>query len=209
PPRQRAVLLLCDVLGWSAPETARLLDASVASVNSGLQRARQTLGRRFPSGRPPALPAPDDRQRALLERYVRAWESVDLDGFVALLKEDATLNMPPMREWYRGRAAMRAFFAWAWPAAGGGPFRLVATGANRQPAFALYRPGAAGYEPHGIWVLALHDDAIASVTGFFDPRLFAAFGLPAALPVEIATPSASRCRRYPLHRLLPCRSPAR
>src|SRR5262249_17199471 len=153
--------------------------------------------------------APDDRQRALLERYVRAWESIDLDGFVALLKEDATLNMPPMREWYRGRAAMCAFFAWAWPAAGGGPFRLVATAANRQPAFAPSRPGAPGCESHGIWVLALPDAATASVTGFFDPRLFAAFALPAALPVEIATPSASRCGGYPRHPLLPCRSPAR
>jgi RNA polymerase sigma-70 factor (ECF subfamily) len=135
-PRQRAVLLLHDVLGWSATETARLLDASVASVNSTLQRARATLEKQFPAGRPSAPPAPDDRQRELLERYVRAWESADLDSFVALLREDAVLSMPPWRQWYHGRAAIRAFFAWAWRTACDGPFRLVPTAANRQPAFA-------------------------------------------------------------------------
>jgi RNA polymerase sigma-70 factor, ECF subfamily len=103
PPRQRAVLLLRDVLGWSAIEAAGLLDASVASVNSALQRARVTLAKRFPNGRPAASPVPDDQQRALLERYVRAWEGADLDGFVALLKEDAVLSMPPYRQWYLGR----------------------------------------------------------------------------------------------------------
>jgi len=94
PPRQRAVLLLHDVLGWSATESAQLLDASVASVNSTLQRARTTLAKRFPANQPAAGPAPDERQRPLLERYIRAWESKDLDAFVALLKEDAVLSMP-------------------------------------------------------------------------------------------------------------------
>jgi RNA polymerase sigma-70 factor (ECF subfamily) len=98
PPRQRAVLLLRDVLGWSAAGTARLLDTSVMSVNSALQRARATLEKRLPAGRPSAPPAPNDRQRALLDRYVRAWESADVDGFVALLREDATVSMPPWRE---------------------------------------------------------------------------------------------------------------
>ncbi len=193
-PRQRAVLLLRDVLGWSASETARLLDASDASVNSALQRARATLGTRFPTGRPVAQPAPDDRQRALLERYVRAWERADLDGLVALLREDAVLSMPPWRQWYVGREAIRAFFAWAWRAAGGGPFRLVPTAANRQPAFALYGHGSDGPErrAHSIWLLTLQDDAIAVLTGFIDPRLFAAFGLPAVLPTPGAEPSAPR-----------------
>jgi len=98
PSRQRAVLLLRDVLGWSAGETASLLDTSVAAANSALQRARATLEQRFPSGQPTTQPAPDDRQRALLERYVRAWEDADLDGFVALLRDDAVLSMPPWRQ---------------------------------------------------------------------------------------------------------------
>src|SRR5262249_33828871 len=139
PPRQRAALLLRDVLGWSAAETAALLDASVPSVNSALQRARATLASRFPTGRPSAQPAPDDRQPAVLDRYVRAWEVADLDGFVALLKEDAVLNMPPWREWYLGREAIRAFFAWVWRPPDEMPVRLVPTAANRQPAFAMYR----------------------------------------------------------------------
>jgi RNA polymerase sigma-70 factor (ECF subfamily) len=192
PPRQRAVLLLRDVLGWSASETAGLLDVTVASVNSALQRARATLEQRVPREPPRATPAPDDRQRALLERYLQTWEGADLDGFVALLREDAVLNMPPWRQWYRGREAIRALLAWAWPSAGR-PVRLVPIAANRQPAFALYRRGAAGRElqAHGIWLLTLQDEAIAALTGFLDPRLCAAFGLPAVLPAHDTTPSAS------------------
>ena len=192
PPRQRAVLLLRDVLGWSTSETAGLLDASVASVNSALQRARATLDQRLPSGHLSAQPAPDDRQRVLLDRYLRAWEGDDLDGFVALLREDAVLNMPPWRQWYRGRAAIRALFAWAWQSAGP-PVRLVPTAANRQPAFALYHrdPEGSEYQAHGIWLLTLQDEAIAALTGFLDPRLFAAFGLPPVLPSHGAAPAAS------------------
>src|SRR6266700_6103621 len=186
PPRQRAVLLLHDVLRWSAAETAGLLDASVASVNSALQRARATLEKRFPTGRPSAQPAPDDRQRALLDRYVRAWEGADLDGFVALLREDAVLSMPPWGQWYAGREAIRAFAAWAWDRHGPEParFRLVPTAANRQPAFGLYVRGAEGVElrAHTIQVLTLQDDAIGALVYFRDVRLFDAFGLAAVLP---------------------------
>ncbi|HVA92470.1 MAG TPA: sigma-70 family RNA polymerase sigma factor [Chloroflexota bacterium] len=193
PARQRAVLLLRDVLGWSANETAGLLDASAASVNSALQRARATLEQRRPSDRPSAQPVPDDRQRALLDRYVRAWEGADLDRFVALLREDAVLSMPPWRQWYQGREAIRAFFAWAWRSNGTGPFRLVPTGANRQPAFALYTRGPDGseYRAHALWLLTLQDDAITALTGFRDPGLFAAFGLPAILPSHDAALPAS------------------
>jgi RNA polymerase sigma-70 factor, ECF subfamily len=194
PPRQRAVLLLRDVLGWTATETAALLDASVASVNSALQRARATLAKGFPTGRPSTNPAPDDRQRALLERYVRAWEGADLDGFVALLREDAILSMPPWRQWYLGREAIRAFFAWAWDSElpGCRRFRLVPIAANRQPAFALYRATRDDpeYRAHGIELLTLQDDAIAVLTVFRDPRLFAAFGLPTVLPTQGPVPSA-------------------
>jgi RNA polymerase sigma-70 factor (ECF subfamily) len=193
PPRQRAVLLLRDVLGWTATETAALLDASVASVNSALQRARTTLAKGFPAGRPTTNPAPDARQRALLERYVRAWEGRDLDGFVALLREDAVLSMPPWRQWYLGREAIRAFFAWVWESPDcGPPFRLVPIAANRQPAFALYRGSRDDPEAraHGIELLTLQDDAIAVLTVFRDPRLFAAFGLPTVLPAQGTVPPA-------------------
>jgi RNA polymerase sigma-70 factor, ECF subfamily len=184
PPRQRAVLLLRDVLGWSAAETGRLLDTSVASVNSALQRAHATLEKRLPAGPPVAKPLPDDRRRALLERYVRTWENADLDGFVALLREDAVFTMPPRREWYRGRQAIRVFFDWAWKWYGG--FRLVPTAANGQPAFALYSRNqkALEWHPHSIHVLTLQDDAIAALTMFQAPEVFAAFGLPGAPPDE-------------------------
>ena len=190
PPRQRAVLLLRDVLGWTATETAGLLDASVASINSALQRARATLAKGFPSGRPSTNPVPDDRQRALLERYVRAREGADLDGFVALLREDAVLSMPPWRQWYRGREAIRAFFNWAWELPDCSPSRLVPIAANRQPAFALYRSGREDPEcrAHGIELLTLQDDAITVLTIFRDPRLFAAFGLPTVLPTQGTVP---------------------
>ncbi len=191
PPRQRAVLLLRDVLGWTATETAALLDASVASVNSALQRARATLAKGFPTGRPSTNPAPDDRQRALLERYVRAWEGADLDGFVALLREDAILSMPPWRQWYLGREAIRAFFAWAWEP-DSMPSKLVPIAANRQPAFALYRGSRENpeYRAHGIELLTIQEDVITVLTIFRDPRLFAAFGLPAVLPTQGPVPSA-------------------
>src|SRR5262252_4448331 len=106
-PRQRAVLLLRDVRGWSAAETAGLLDSSATSVNSALLRARATIERRFPDGRPGALPPQDERQRELLDRYVRVWDAADVDGLVALLREDAVIAMPPWPHWYRGHEAIR------------------------------------------------------------------------------------------------------
>ena len=186
PPRQRAVLLLCDVLGWSAIEAARLLDTSLASANSALQRARATLKNRFPAGQPGAQPAPDDRERALLDRYVRAWEGDDLDSFIALLREDAVLSMPPWRQWYSGREAIRAFFAWAWNSESIESVRLVPTAANRQPAFALYKRGRNAFEwqAHSIQLLTLREDTIVNLTLFVDPKLFAAFGLPSVLPTH-------------------------
>lgn len=184
PPRQRAVLLLRDVLGWSAAESATLLDTSVAAVNSALQRARTTLARRFPDGRPGRAEAPSDEQRVMLERYVRAWEHSDLDGFVALLKEDAVLSMPPWREWYDGRQAIRRFFADPFEMGGEGAFRLLATAANGQPAFAQYTCGPEELEcpRRVIQVLTFQDGAIAQLTFFTDPEVFAAFGLPEAPP---------------------------
>jgi RNA polymerase sigma-70 factor (ECF subfamily) len=181
PPRQRATLLLCDVLGWSAYETASLLGGSTASVNSALQRARATLGKRYPEGRERGVSRPDQAQRALIDRYVRAWEGADLDGFVSLLKEEATYAMPPWRQWYRGRDAIRAFFSKAWKAYGG--FRLVATGANCQPAFGLYscKAGESTFHAHSIQVLEIQGNAVSALTLYvkpLGPGLFADFGLP-------------------------------
>lgn len=181
PPRQRAVVLLCDVLGWPANEAALLLGGSLASINSALQRARATLSTRYPEGRPRNAPTPDHAQRTLLERYVRAWEGFDLDGFVSLLKEDATYAMPPWSEWYQGRDSIRNFFSQVWRSYGG--FRLAATAANGQPAFGLYscKPGDPAYRAHSIQVLELQGDTIASLTAFMKPigpALFAEFGLP-------------------------------
>jgi RNA polymerase sigma-70 factor (ECF subfamily) len=178
PPRQRAALLLADVLGWSAIEVAAVLETSVASVNSALQRARTRLAALDPDAR--ATSMADERQRSLLERYVRAWESADLERFVALLKEDAVYSMPPWREWYRGRDAIFGFFSAVWPAYRG--FRLVEVGANLQPAFALYSLGAQGrWNAHSVQLLALDGEGIAAITMFMQPlaqRLFAAFDLP-------------------------------
>jgi RNA polymerase sigma-70 factor (ECF subfamily) len=182
PPRQRATLLLTDVLGWSAAESARLLDSSVAAVNSALQRARTTLEERL-AGRPPQVAvAASEEQRALLERYVRAWESTDVDGFTALLKEDAVMSMPPWRQWYRGRAAIAAFFAHSGRSGGHAPFRLVPTAANRQPAFAFYsRWQSPEWRFHSVQLLTLHGDTIAAMTSFVMPPLASVFGLPAVL----------------------------
>jgi RNA polymerase sigma-70 factor (ECF subfamily) len=183
PPRQRAALLLHDVLGWSAVESARLLDSSVAAVNSALQRARVTLEERLPGG-PPRIATPaSDAQRALLDRYVRAWETTDVDGFTALLKEDAVMSMPPWKQWYRGRAAIAAFFGRTGRPGGHAPFRLVSTAANRQPAFAFYSRGRSPeWRFHSVQVLALHEHSVAAMTSFVMPGLASVFDLPVVLP---------------------------
>jgi RNA polymerase sigma-70 factor (ECF subfamily) len=182
PPRQRAVLLLRDVLGSSAAEAAQLLEMSTASINSALQRARATIGTRASSPRP-RVPDDDDAQRALLDRYVETWEASDLDGLIALLKADAILSMPPFREWFAGREAIRGFLEYAWTTRGYAGFRLVPTGANGQPAFALYfrTHDSAEFHAHSLQVLTLRDGQIEVLTNFRNARLFDAFGLPAAI----------------------------
>ncbi len=182
PPRQRAALLLHDVLGWSAAEGARLLETTVASVNSALQRARATLRQKLPAGPGDVPAAPEGDRRALLERYIRCWETADVGGFVSLLREDAVLTMPPWRDWYRGRDALGRFLAMANRPGGPGPFRLLSTAANRQPAFAFYNRGAGDrWRPHSIAVLTLSGGAIAAMTSFVWPELFRWFGLPEVL----------------------------
>ncbi len=185
PPRQRAVLLLRDVLGFSASEVAGLLDSTTSSVNSALQRARTTLHRRQADGRLDLARTtpPDDVQRSLVQRYVEAWESVDIDGLVALLREDAVMTMPPFPLLFRGRQAIADFFSTV-PADGAlDEIRLLSTRANRQPALAAYvlDREAGVYRAYGIMVLTLDGEAIAEITGFGDPTLFPLFGLPGEL----------------------------
>jgi RNA polymerase sigma-70 factor, ECF subfamily len=185
PPRQRAAILLCDVLGWAAGEAAALIGGSTASINSALQRARETLAEQHPEAGPHAAAAADQERRELLDRYLQAWEGLDVEKFAALLKEDATYTMPPLPQWYAGRHAIRTFFEWAWTLYDG--FKMVPTLANRQPAFAAYSRSSpqAPWTAHSIHVLTLAEDAIASLTLFAKPeapRLFTAFGLPLVLP---------------------------
>jgi RNA polymerase sigma-70 factor (ECF subfamily) len=182
-PRQRAVLLMRDVLGLSVAEVADQLASSAAAVSSAHQRARASLERRLPHGSMPAHKSLDRQRRWLLERYVASWESGDLDDLVGLLTQDVILSMPPVREWFAGREAVRAFFAWAWGPPGPGPFRLHAIGANGQPAFGLYGRAADsnGFSPQAIQVLTVREERIARLHGFVRPDLFSAFGLPARL----------------------------
>jgi len=205
PPRQRAVLLLCDVLGWSAAETAALLDGSTASINSALQRARETLSKHYPGDHSGVistpLAPPTQAQQELLGRYVRAWEALDVSAFVALLKEDAIYTMPPVAQWYSGRNAIRAFFAWAWKFYSG--CRLIPTSANGQPAFAAYtRVGAdQQWKAHSIHLPELDQDRVVRLTLFVKPggpELFSAFGLPQILPDDaVSVPVPVHQPRYP------------
>jgi RNA polymerase sigma-70 factor, ECF subfamily len=172
PPKQRAVLILRDVLGWSARETADALDDSVPAVTSALQRARARL-----DGTPRHEPAPGDGERALVERFMTAWNAVDIDGLVALLRADALMAMPPERMLIVGGRAIGDFFG-SVPADGRlDKVRLVTTAANRQPALAAYMRG----QPYGLMVLRLDGERISGILGFPDPRLFERFGLPSEL----------------------------
>jgi RNA polymerase sigma-70 factor (ECF subfamily) len=203
PPRQRAALLLCDVLGWAAAEAATLLGGSTASVNSALQRARETLCNRYPAGRPLAASRPSLAQQKLLDRYLKVWEGHDLDGFVALLKEDATATMPPWLEWYVGREAIGSLFTIAWRICGG--FRMVPTAANAQPAFAAYERSGAGADTRWaarcIHVLTLQNDKISALSVFVPPtgpQLFPAFGLPLILPTAASADHMEQARTGPV-----------
>jgi RNA polymerase sigma-70 factor, ECF subfamily len=186
PPRQRAVLLLSDVLGWSAQEVGALIGGSTAAVNSALQRARTTMAGRG------SRPAPTSSSRnlasqegELLARYVRAWQDRDLDSFVGLLKDDARYAMPPWREWYDGRDSIRQFFAAVWPRYG--QFRLLETRANGQPAFSLYTRSndEQSWRVHSLQVLEIDQGAIASIVMFMGELgrgHVGSFGLSTELP---------------------------
>jgi RNA polymerase sigma-70 factor (ECF subfamily) len=182
PPRQRAVLILREVLAWKASETAELLGTTVASVNSALQRARATLAdAEVTVDAPPAAPM-DGAQEALLARYVDAFERYDLDSLTSLLHEDATLNMPPYPLWLRGRAEIRAWFLGTGIGCKGS--RLLPVTANGAPGFGQYRPDpAGGHRAWALQVLDVTDGRITGLSSFLDTdRLFPLFGLPLELP---------------------------
>jgi RNA polymerase sigma-70 factor (ECF subfamily) len=177
PPKQRAVLILRDVLGWSAKEVAGALEDSVGAVTSALQRARKRL-----EGGHRGTSAPGGRERALVKRFMAAWDAVDIDALVALLTEDAVMTMPPERMRIAGAQAIGAFFA-AVPLEGRlDQIRLLPAAANRQPALAAYALGDDGrHHPYGLMVLQIEGDQISGIVGFPDPWLFEQCGLPSEL----------------------------
>ena len=181
PPRQRALLILREVLRWEASEVAELLDTSVASVNSGLQRARATLATSNLSSTDP-LPPLHETDRALLERYVVAFEQYDMDALTSLIRDDATQSMPPYDMWLRGRDDIFAW--WLGPGIGCRGSRVLPTiSANGSPTFGQYKPSPqGGYDPWALQVIELADGRISELTFFLDTaRLFPLFGLPLRL----------------------------
>ena len=181
PPRQRAVLILCEVLRWKASEVAELLETSVASVNSALQRARATLeaSKVSPTETPASV---DEADAELLARYVRAFEDYDMDALTSLIREDATQSMPPFDMWLRGRDDI---FAWWWgPGIACKGSRVIPTvSANGSPAFGQYKPSPdGGYEAWALQVVEIQDGGIAELTFFLDTdAVFPLFGLPPRL----------------------------
>jgi RNA polymerase sigma-70 factor (TIGR02960 family) len=183
PPKQRAVLILRDVLDWSARETAEALDDSVPAVNSALQRARAGLARARSLGAPPHAPGPAGDEQALLRRFMSAWDAVDVDGLVRLLAHDAIMAMPPEPFFVRGAEGIGAFFRTV-PLGGRlDRIRLLPTAANRQPALAAYTwdEKAGEHRAYGVMVFSLEGEAVAGIVGFADAALFERFGLPTGM----------------------------
>ncbi|HJS18904.1 MAG TPA: sigma-70 family RNA polymerase sigma factor [Anaerolineales bacterium] len=185
PPRQRAVLILRDVLDFSASETAEVLELTLSSVNSLLHRARKALAENY---RSPVVvnPRTDKKTQWLLDRYVRAWKSADVDGLVALLKRDAIIAMPPSPSWYQGRAAIAKFTAMSvfgiggmFPGKARNRWQLLPTRANGASAFVLYqRDEQNHYQAFGLQILILQSGKISQIINFIDPGLPAKFGFP-------------------------------
>jgi RNA polymerase sigma-70 factor (ECF subfamily) len=185
PPRQRAVLVLRDVLGWSAKEVADILGDSVASVTSALQRAREKLGRERAAGRLARdhVPTSPESEARVMREFVAAWEAVDVDAIVALLTDDAVMTMPPEPFRLAGTPAIGEFFRTV-PAEGAlERIRLLPARTNGQPALAAYMQDEAGsFQAYGVMVFAHRGDEVTSITGFAGyPELFPALGLPLTL----------------------------
>ena len=189
--RQRAVLILRDVLEWPAAQVAELLGTTTTAVNSGLRRARAQLARALPAEDELAEPAEPDR-RALLERFAAAIEHGDASALAELLREEVGLEMPPLLTWFTGRQAVVHVVAGSF-LTGSGRLRLVAVMANGQPAFAVYQrdPGGA-YHAHAVLVPTVTTTGIARIVAFQNPGLFALFGLPSEYGAATAGPAPAQ-----------------
>ena len=195
PPKQRAVLILRDVLKWRAAEVAELLGTTTTAVNSSLQRAHAQLDRATLVQDEMVEPATPD-QRELLDRYVAAFESYDVQAIVDLFTEDAVWEMPPFTGWYLGAETIGRLIGSQCPASGPGDMRMVRADANGQPAFALYMRDLDGvHRAFQLQVLTLTSSGVAHVGCFFDTGLFASFGLPETLPAGGGEPGAGAPRR--------------
>jgi RNA polymerase sigma-70 factor (ECF subfamily) len=184
PARQRCALLLGDVLDWQAAEIAEVLEISVSAVNSLLHRARSILKRHYPRKIAEKPHLTEERQKQLLDRYLRLWERADIDGIVSMLTEEAAFPMPPLPSWYKGRAAIRAFLlATSLAGEAVGRWRLLPIHANGLPGFAFYQreENAGIYLPFALQVLRFEGELLSDVTTFGNPELFPAFNLPASL----------------------------
>jgi RNA polymerase sigma-70 factor (ECF subfamily) len=184
PPRQRAALVLSDVLGFRTAEIADMLDTGEGSVKGALQRARAALETRLPAADRDRAPRPNSaRERQLVGRFADAVQSGDVEDIVALLTDDALLTMPPQPLEYQGHDPIAAFLRQR-AELRGAPLRVVPTRANTQPAFGCYLPDpqAAIARPYGLIVLTLDEEAIAAITWFADTGVFRHFGLPRTLP---------------------------
>ena len=191
PARQRAVLILRDVLDFSAIETAEVLELTVSSVNSALHRARKTLSQRYQGNIPETsrMSLADEKSKQLLDHYIQAWQAADVNSLVALLKRDAILAMPPSPSWYQGNAAIGEFLT-ATVLGDGSMFagtsknrwRLITTRANASVALAMYqRDEKDRYQAFGLQVLAWEGSKLAQIMNFIDPLLPTRFGLPTVL----------------------------
>jgi RNA polymerase sigma-70 factor (TIGR02960 family) len=186
PPRQRAALVLRDVLGFRTSEVSEMLDSSEASVKGALQRARATVDERMPAAGREQAPLPRSaRERELVGRFAAAVERGDIEAALSLLMDDARLTMPPQPLEYHGREAIAAFL-YHRAELRGTPLRVVPTRANTQPAFGCYLPDAHApiARPYGLIVLTLEGNAIAAITWFADTAVFRQFGLPRTLPTS-------------------------
>jgi RNA polymerase sigma-70 factor (ECF subfamily) len=177
PPRQRVILILCDVLDWRAREVAQLLDITVAAVNGLLRRARSTMHGNYPESQP--VRTIDKTIRAVLSRYVEAWESGDVEALVALLIDKVVFTMPPSPTWFSGLAAVRVHAETMFSGRAPGRWRLQPTRANNQIAFACYRRDAIDgrYQAHALQVLSFAGAQISEIHMFFLPQIFPRFGL--------------------------------
>jgi RNA polymerase sigma-70 factor (ECF subfamily) len=183
--RQRAILILRDVLDWPAAEVAELLGTTTTAVNSGLRRARAQLAQVLPEQDEVTEPSGDAAARALIDRFAAAFENADLAALAEILREDVALEMPPTPAWFAGREAVLRFYAARPLAAGPGAVKMVPVDANGQQAFAVYQRQAAGaYAFHAITILTVTVTGISRIVTFLDARLAGPFGLPRELPRE-------------------------